>query len=759
MKINSKTIISLLLVLFALVSISAVSAESISDNALSTTYHIENDANATYIQQVVDGAAAGDTISFAKNGNYTFAENVTINVGKTLNFEGNGSTFNIRNGFNVKATTTSTIDGTTFNGFNFVISNVTVGTQEPWNGRPIYLNGGANIKITNCNFTYGAAGVYIQACTNVSVLNCNFYGIANTSTISVGKEVGDKAVSVMGSNGVTIRNSRFTGELLDAISIASNSKNIVVEGNYIEDAWYGIFYGGGIENVTTVNNVFNKTKIYAIGLVKAAQTTNITNNTFILGEIPKDVASGKLTSAAAVYLEQGNTAHGEATRIGNINIKNNIFEIAPGTEDEIGSRYAVELASQGGQLKPNGPITISGNTYAAGIDKFIFIDKTWDYDNGTVSIPAFSMDSQFTIDGTNMTLNANEMGLIQLTGQDSTVLPKQDVTLKFTKGTETITKVYTTDSMGLIKLENFLAAGNWTVIAEYAGATYSGTIYSSSSIVFNLESVPVNYELYANNVTKYYKNATQYTVKVTDQNDKAVGGAEVDVYLSGSSFKNLHYTIISNMEGVATLPINLAPGEYTIRATFGNYTINNKITVLAITYKLETKDIVKYYKNDTKYTVTVKDQNGNVIVGETVAISISSSSWKSPANYNIVTDENGTATLAIGLAAGSYTITAKVGTTSAKNSITVKPILTAPSITKKVTQPASLKAKLVDGQGNPVGAGHAILFTVKNKQYYVNTNSEGIASLAINLAVGTWSIQVQDLASGSKVTATVKVTK
>ena len=75
---------------------------------------------------------------------------------------------------------------------------------------------------------------------------------------------------------------------------------------------------------------------------------------------------------------------------------------------------------------------------------------------------------------------------------------------------------------------------------------------------------------------------------------------------------------------------------------------------------------------------------------------------------------------------------------------------------KSANQSASLNAKLVDGQGNPA-AGKTIEFTVLGKTYTKVTNSQGIASLPLGLAVGSYNIVIKDPETGAFTTSTVTV--
>ena len=73
------------------------------------------------------------------------------------------------------------------------------------------------------------------------------------------------------------------------------------------------------------------------------------------------------------------------------------------------------------------------------------------------------------------------------------------------------------------------------------------------------------------------------------------------------------------------------------------------------------------------------------------------------------------------------------------NKIKVKSILSAEDLTKKYGTPDQFKAKLVDGEGNPL-ANATVTFNVNGVFYNRTTGSDGIAKLNINLMQGKYII-------------------
>lgn len=675
MKFNNKMILSLLLIFIAAISLSCVSAEDVDADAVDTVVveestidiasydsnnvviedssvaildttpqqvNISNNENASSIQAKIDAAPEGSNISFHANGNYTFGEDEVITVDKTLHFFGNNATFYIRNGFSVQASATTSIDGTSFTGFHFVIPSNITGNNAPWNGRAISISGGSDLTVLNSSFTNGNSGVYIRGSSGkITIANCNFTGVTNASTIGSSNEVGTKGINLMGGSGVTVSNNKFYGDLLDAISIASNSNKIQVLNNTISDAWYGIFYGGGLQNITTADNTFNKTKVYGIGLVKAAQTSYIYNNTFIFGNV-----SENLTTSAAIYIEQGNTAHGAATRIGDVYILDNKFEIANGTENSTKSRYAVEIYSDGGQLKTNGPVVIQNNTYDSEVTRFIFIDGNWNFDDGSMDIPPYTMDTQIVPEENDGTVFIGDSINMQLTGQDGTILPNQNVELVFYQdGVEVSRITVQTDSFGIASYINNLKAGSYVVVANFNGTTYNGGIYTPSNATFDVTSQEYTAIISGEDMTIISGVGNKFSVVLKDSNNRLLANQTVQFTINGVT-----YNRTTDENGVAGLNINLNMGEYTITAAYtdgsGNK-VSNDYTLTAIQDEAKIlSNITKITQKGQQFRAQLVNSEGKALAGQAVAFHING------VKYYKTTDENGMFYLNINLAPG-----------------------------------------------------------------------------------------------------------
>ena len=192
----------------------------------------------------------------------------------------------------------------------------------------------------------------------------------------------------------------------------------------------------------------------------------------------------------------------------------------------------------------------------------------------------------------------------------------------------------------------------------------------------------------------------------------------------------------TNSNGTAPPPISQNIGNYKITAKYNKKTIKNikqKMTITA-------EDINMTYKDKTNYNVQLIDTNGKPIplAGETIKITIKTK------EYNIKTNNNGTATLPINLNIGNYEITAKYNEKTIKNTITItKPemTITAEDINMTYKDKTNYNVQLIDTNGKPIPlAGETIKITIKTKEYNIKTNNNGTATLPINLNIGNYEI-------------------
>ena len=148
----------------------------------------------------------------------------------------------------------------------------------------------------------------------------------------------------------------------------------------------------------------------------------------------------------------------------------------------------------------------------------------------------------------------------------------------------------------------------------------------------------------------------------------------------------------------------------------------------------QNRDLTKYYRNDSQYTIRLLDDEGNPVgANETVVFNING------VFYTRYTNASGVAKLNINLAPGDYILTAEYKGLKTSNKIKVLSILSAEDLKMSYRDGSKFVATLLDGQGH-VFAGQNITFNINGVFYTRMTDGNGVARLNINLMSGEYII-------------------
>lgn len=248
------------------------------------------------------------------------------------------------------------------------------------------------------------------------------------------------------------------------------------------------------------------------------------------------------------------------------------------------------------------------------------------------------------------------------------------------------------------------------------------------------------FKIESSNLVKYYKNDSQFAVKT-------LANSKVIFEINGKN-----YTKTSDKNGIASMSINLRPGNYTIKTyTLGNV-ITNNITVLST---INGKNIVKMYRNGTQFYATFLKGDGSPLANTNVTFNING------VFYTKQTDKNGIAKLNINLRPNTYILTCIDPLTGLDigYNVNVLPTIVAKSIVKTYLNDTQFYATLLDEKGNPV-TNTNITFNIHGVFYKKLTNESGIATLNIRLIPGEYILTAYDpfngLAMGYNITVLEK---
>lgn len=467
------------------------------------------------------------------------------------------------------------------------------------------------------------------------------------------------------------------------------------------------YTAGVVDGVAKISVYFDEVGDYVI-------SANYKNNGLYNGSfVQKTVSVTKTDVNLTAYI--GDIVYGEnpivsinVTSVAGVNVTGDVVLTISG------KKYIVNVVNALAVFEV--PEVLDAGKYHAevsylGSEKYNAADGTADF---TVAKKEITMDVTVDKDYRDITVNVNLSE--KLDGNLTVLVNNTPYILSYTNGT------------GSLIFKN-LTYGNYTI-----SAVFTKDNYKTVNVSENVEINSIKTVLEIENVVMYYKDGTRFAVVLKDIYGNPLANMNVTISINGRD-----YVKQSDENGTASLGLNLESKNYTVVTTFGGTSkyfgtsSNNTVSILST---LISKDIVKYYRNGTQFYATVLDFNGNPLANTTVMFNING------VFYNKTTDENGTAKLNIWLRPGKYIITIfnLVTGEQAGNNVTVlSKIVENYDLVKYYKNASKFSVKILDSQGYPV-EGTIVTFNINGVFYYKETDSNGIASLAINLRPGKYVI-------------------
>ncbi|WP_409199684.1 hypothetical protein [Methanobrevibacter sp. DSM 116169] len=275
-------------------------------------------------------------------------------------------------------------------------------------------------------------------------------------------------------------------------------------------------------------------------------------------------------------------------------------------------------------------------------------------------------------------------------------------------------------------LISYLDGGNNTFSVIFKGKE----IYGPSNDTVKIEVIKTDINLITNDLEMYYLNGT-YNAILKDLNNNPLKNITIYFTINGITYKRF-----TNDEGIAKLTINLNYRNYTIITLFNGTDDYNK---KEITNNIEVKstiisnNLVKHFKNDTQFSVSVLDNSGSPIKNIEVLLNING------VFYTRYTDNNGIAILNINLNPGTYIITIEHPYNKEKRSnlIDVKQTLFGSDLNKTFGESDTYNVKVLDNIGNLL-ANVDVIININGIFYSRTSDINGIAKLNINLNPGSY---------------------
>lgn len=245
---------------------------------------------------------------------------------------------------------------------------------------------------------------------------------------------------------------------------------------------------------------------------------------------------------------------------------------------------------------------------------------------------------------------------------DKTGKVLKTTTIKFKLNSKTYS--VKTDKKGVAKLNFNLNVGKYTisVINSKTSETIKKTVTVTPIIINNKD------------LTKYYNGNEVFKVKIITSEGKGVGsGKKVSFNVNGVTLK-----VTTDKTSYAQINLNLKPGTYTIKTSYGGCIVTNKLIMKTI---VETSDLTKIEFDKNGFNAKILNNKGKAVADKTVTFTIGGKT------YTKTTNKNGIATLDINLEAGKYTITTKYGDLSNKNKITINQAVKSDEFTHSILLP------------------------------------------------------------------------
>ena len=145
-------------------------------------------------------------------------------------------------------------------------------------------------------------------------------------------------------------------------------------------------------------------------------------------------------------------------------------------------------------------------------------------------------------------------------------------------------------------------------------------------------------------------------------------------------------------------------------------------------------DNAETYYSGYNYSV-VLTQNNDPVQNATVSLSVNG------VKYSQSSDSDGKVSIPLNLDEGSYVISAAYGNAVNKSTVKVASPIKANDLTKTYKSTKQYSATFLNDKGNPLKNTN-VKFILNGKTYTKKTNSKGVASLDVDLKVGTYTIYI-----------------
>ena len=602
--------------------------------------------------------------------------------------------------------------------------------------------------------------------------------IFNKGETSVFYNFGDKASSIMIDNNGTVYIGSDNGKVS---AIDSNAKLL----------WTFAADSSAVGPIVMDKNgtiyVYSNKTVYALGVGKITPAINVTVEDIKVGEeaiinieLPSD-ATGSVEVVIGNITQSANIKNGKASvSIGNLSAGQYTATIQYDGDNKYGSAKTtasfnvtkleskVDISVDNIEIGKDAVVTVSVTSGATGNVTVVINGKSQVVElkdsKAAVTIEnltaedykieaTYNGDAKYLTSSAVYTFNVNKLpssitvsaGDIKV-GEDAvivaSVISGATGNVTFTVGDKTET-VEIKDGKATLTVKG-LVSGDYTVSAVYNGDDKYLT--SSNSTSFKVSKI------------------SGYDIKVNVSEVNEGENATVTVILPKDATGNVtlvmnnrpYFAKVNNGTAKVIIPYISAGTHEFIVTYYGDNkydkaTANGIITVNKKTFTLTADNLVKYYKGPESLTAKLVDSKGNPIAGADVTFNINGK------DYIRKTNNEGIASMAINLGAGTYNVAVKYNESSVNVTVTVKSTIMADNLVKMYQNATRFYAKFLDSTGKAL-TNSEVKFNINGVFYTKTTDKDGMADLGIMLRPGNYILTAYNLANGEEkgVNITVK---
>ena len=289
------------------------------------------------------------------------------------------------------------------------------------------------------------------------------------------------------------------------------------------------------------------------------------------------------------------------------------------------------------------------------------------------------------------------------------------------------------DSKGVASLVlKDLSYGTYNLNAKFSDD--KGTYLDSSDKATFSVIYPI--KIVTQNLTKYYNESDRFSARIYGNDGKIVSGQKVKFMIGNTVYEN-----ITDSKGYAYLDIRLQPGDYVVKTSYGGNEVNNFIKIFATLFdkdmRISTSDIYEgenevikiVLPNDATGTLNIKVNNKQYRVNVNKGIADISISDLKYGKYSAEVVYNGDSHY--------NSVKGKASFTVEKSKINI----VAPDLTIYCGSSEKFVVTLLNHDHPIVNAN--VKITLDGVEYNRLTNSDGKASIDLNLKKGVYNVKTE----------------